>query len=96
MLNIDNGISESNITFIAIQNKSVLVRVCFVLFIVSSISAYTNVYFKTAIIRQNMQIVLLQNNNIYVPEVHCGSAVRFGRALPDFLITAHHLYASLM
>jgi hypothetical protein len=26
---------------------------------------------------------------------NCGSAVRFGQALPCFLITAHHLYASL-
>jgi len=29
-------------------------------------------------------------------KVHCGSAVRFGQALPGYLITAHHLYASLL
>ena len=37
----------------------------------------------------------LLQNNIHVSEVHCGSAVRFGQALPRYLITAHHLYASL-
>jgi len=36
------------------------------------------------------------SNNIHVSEVHCGSAVRFSQALPGFLITAHHLYASLL
>jgi len=59
------------------------------------ISAYANVYFKTTIIKQNIKIVLLQNN-IHVSKIHCGSAVRFGQALPGYLITAHHLYASLM
>jgi len=34
MLYINNEISRSNITFITIQNQSVLVHVCFVLFIV--------------------------------------------------------------
>ena len=29
-------------------------------------------------------------------KVHCGSAVGFGQALLGYLITAHHLYASLM
>ena len=29
-------------------------------------------------------------------EVHCRSAVQFSQALPGCLITAHHLYASLM
>jgi len=28
--------------------------------------------------------------------VHCRSAVRFGQALPGYLITAHHLYACLL
>ena len=31
----------------------------------------------------------------FTSKVHCGSAVRFGQALPGYLITAHHLYASL-
>ena len=44
------------------------------------ISAYANVYFKTTIIKQNIKIILLQNN-IHVSEVHCRSAVRFGQAL---------------
>jgi len=35
-------------------------------------------------------------NNMYVSKVHCRSAVRFGRALPGFLITGHHLYGFLM
>jgi len=66
-----------------------------VLFYSSSvcISAYANVYFKTTI-KQKIKIILLQNN-IHVSEVHCGSAVRFGQALPRYLITVHHLYASL-
>jgi len=59
------------------------------------ISAYANVYFKTTMIQQNIKITLLQNN-IHVSEVHCRSAVRFGQALPGYLITAHHLYVSLM
>jgi len=60
-----------------------------VLFYSSSvcISAYANVYFKTTIVKQNIQIILFQNN-INVSEVHCGSAVRFGQVLPGFLITA--------
>ena len=37
----------------------------------------------------------LLQNNIHVSEVHCGSALRFGQALPGYFITAHHLYASL-
>ena len=43
---------------------------------------------------KNIKIILLQNN-IHMSGEHCGSAVRFGRALPGYLITAHHLYASL-
>jgi len=35
------------------------------------------------------------STNIHVCEVHSGSGVRFGQALPGYLITAHHLYASL-
>ena len=58
------------------------------------VSAYANIYFKTTIIQQNIKIILLQNN-IHIFEVHCGSAVRFGQALPGFLITAHYLYSSL-
>jgi len=50
---------------------------------------------KTTIIKQNKQIILLQNN-IHMSEVHCESAVRFGQALPGNLITAHHLYACLL
>ena len=42
----------------------------------------------------NIHVCSLQNN-IHVSKVHCGSAVRFGQALPAYLITAHHLYASL-
>ena len=56
---------------------------------------YMNVYLKNKIIKQNIKIILFPNN-IHVCEVHCGSAVRFGKALPDYLITAHHLYACLL
>jgi len=59
------------------------------------IYAYANVYFKATIIKQIINIIIL-HNNIHVSEVHCGSAVRFGQALPGFLITAHHVYASLL
>jgi len=55
-------------------------HLCFVLFLVVGISAYANVYF---------------NITFKYPEVHCRSAVRFGQALPGYLITAHYLYASL-
>jgi len=58
------------------------------------ISVYANVYFKTIIIKQNIKIILLKNN-LHVSEVHCGSTVRFSQAHLGFLITAHHLYASL-
>jgi len=51
------------------------------------IYAYANVYFKTPIIKQTIKIIIFQNN-IHVSEV----AVQ----LPGFLITAHHLYASLL
>jgi len=46
------------------------------------VSAYASVYFKTTIIKQNMKIILFQNN-IHMSEVHCGSAVRFGQVLPE-------------
>jgi len=51
--------SESNMEFITIQNKSALVHVCFVLLSFVCISAYANVYFKTTIIKQNIKIVLI-------------------------------------
>jgi len=59
------------------------------------ISAHANVYFNTTIIKQNIKIILLQNN-IHMSKVQCGSAVRFNQALPGYLITAHYLYASLL
>jgi len=87
--------SKINLKFIPIQNQSV--DLMCVLFFSSfvCISAYANVYFKTTVKKQNIKIILLQNN-IHVSKVHCGSAVRFGQALPGFLITAHHLYAFLL
>jgi len=33
--------------------------------------------------------------NIYMSEVRCGSTIRFGQALPGYLITVHLLYAFL-
>jgi len=41
-------------------------------------------------------IITFTSTNIHVSDVHCGSAVRFGQALPSYLITAHHLYVSLL
>jgi len=35
-------------------------------------------------------------NNIHVSKVHCGSAIRFGQALPGYLITAHRLCVFLL
>ena len=58
------------------------------------ISAYTNVYFKTTIIKPNIKTMLIQDN-IHMSTVHCGNTVRFGRALPGYPTTAHHLYAFL-
>jgi len=86
--------SKSNMKFVTIQNNLLFV-IC-VLFYSSfvCIYAYADVYFQTSIIKQNTKMILLQNN-IHVSEVHCGSAVRFGQALPGYLITAHHLYAFL-
>jgi len=55
-------------------------HLCSDLFLVVRISAYANVYFKTT---------------FKCPEVHYRSAVRFGQALPGYLITAHYVYASL-
>jgi len=62
----------------------------FVLFYFSFVcmSAYANVFF-TIICECIRQI------HIHMSGVHCGRAVRFGQALPGFLITVHHLYASL-
>jgi len=40
--------------------------------------------------------ILRHHFKIHVSKVHYGSAVPFGQALPDFLITAHHLCAFLM
>ena len=56
----------------------------FVLFYSSfvCISAYANVYFKTTITKQNINIIFFQTN-IHMSEVHCMSAVRFGQA-PHF------------
>ena len=89
-------IPKSNIKFIPFQNKSAIVHVCFVLF--SRLFVYLCIWIstsKTTIIKQNIKIILLQNN-IHMSEVHCGIAVWFGQALPGYLITAHHLYASLL
>ena len=55
------------------------------------ISAYANVYFNTT-----EHEMILHQNNIHMSKVQCGSAVRFGQALPNYLITAHHLYACWM
>ena len=97
MFNINN-VSTSNTTFITIQKKNLFSFMC-VLFCSSfaqvCMSAYANVYFKTTIIKQNIKMILLQTN-IHLSEVNCGSAVRFGQALPGYLITAHHLHASLL
>jgi len=41
------------------------------------------------------KIILLQNSR-HMSEVHRENAVRFGQALPGYLITAHHLYACLL
>ena len=59
---------------------------CFVLFLVCCVSANANVYFKTT----------FKGSCVRGPLRPGGSAVRFGQALPGFLITAHHLYASLL
>jgi len=48
-----------------------------------------------AFLRMRMSTSKQHSTNIHVSEVRCGSAIRFGQALPGYLITAHHSYASL-
>jgi len=43
-----------------------------------------------------LRLCILVFAYFFTSKVHCGSAVRFDQALPGFLITAHHLYASLL
>ena len=86
--NITNEMSKSNIKFIPIQNKNVIVHVCFVLFLVCLYVCVCE-----CLLPNNMR--MYTSKYIHRSEVHCGSAVRFGQALPGYLITAHHLYASL-
>jgi len=83
LINTNNKITKSNFKFIPIQHKSVIVHVCLFYPSFVCMSAYANVYFKTTIIKQNIKTILLQSN-IHVSEVYCGSAVRFGQALPGF------------
>jgi len=42
-----------------------------------------------------LRLCILALAYFFTSKVHCGSAVRFAQALSGFLITAHHLYASL-
>jgi len=81
MLNINN----------VCESKLNLLRYICVLFysLFVCMSAYANVYF-------NIICECTRQLNIHRSEVHCGSAVRFGQALPGYLITAHHMYASLL
>ena len=72
-----------------------LVHVCFVPFIVCLYICICESLLQNNNHKTKHKTILLQNN-IHVSEVHCGSAVRFGQALLGYLITAHHLYASLM
>ena len=77
MLKINNEISKSNITFITIQNKSVLVHVCFVLFTVCLYICVCE--------RQ------LQNNNHktkHKNDNNCGSAFEVGASgLPYYCVS---------
>jgi len=83
MLNINN----------VYKPKLNLLELIFVWFYSSFVcmSAYANV-FSTTICEYLRQI------NIPGPisRVHCGSSVRFGQAVPAYLISAHHLNAFLM
>jgi len=45
---------------------------------------------------QNQHTYIPLQDNIHVSEVHCGSAVWFGQALPGFLLTVHHLLCASM
>jgi len=77
MFKINNEISKSNITFITIQNKSVLVHVCFVLF---TVCLYICVCER-----------LLQNNNHktkHKNDNNCGSAFEVGASgLPYYCVS---------
>jgi len=56
-MNINDEIPKSNIKFIPIQNKSVIVQCVLFYSWFVCISAYANVYFQTTIIRQNIWFV---------------------------------------
>jgi len=95
MINMNNEMPESNIKFIPIQNESVIVHVFFVLFIICLYICVCE-----CLLQNNNHKIKHKNNTTSIQhhmyEVHCGSTVRFGQALPGYLITAHHLYACLM
>jgi len=75
----------------AYKSKLNLIELICVLFYSSFVcmSAYANVFFTTI-------CECLRQINIPISGVNCGSAVRFGQAVPAYLITAHHLCAFLM
>jgi len=52
-------------------------------------SAYANVVFTTI-------CKCYVKSKFHMSGVHCESAVRFGQAVPAYLITAHHLCAFLL
>ena len=72
MLNINNEMSKSDITFNPIQNKSVFVHVCFVLFIVC-------LFICECLIQNN------NHNSKHKNNVNCGSAFEPGASgLPHY------------
>jgi len=58
-----------------------MIDLCFVLFLVCLYVCVCKY-----VLQNNMRMYM--SINIHRSEVHCGSAVRFGQALPGFLITA--------
>ena len=85
---INNKISPSNITFITSQTTSAHVHVCYVLLSpFACIFAYALVYFKTI-------CECIIKSTFIGPRSIAG--VPSSQAAPSYLITAHHLCASLL
>jgi len=84
---IHNEISKSNITFITSQTKSAHVHVYFVLLLFVCIFAYALVYFKT------ICECIIKSISIGPMSI---AGVPLSQTAPAYLITAHHLCASLL
>jgi len=75
---------KSNIRFIPSQNKSVIVRVCFVLFIVCLYICVCECLFQNNNFRTKFNLILLQNKTCRGPLRACRSIRSGTSGLPDY------------